>query len=98
MFVSGSNPNADYTVGPDVRYPTEYRTERFYPSYYDKRRPQPIGLLTSIGYGGDYFNVTLDTDDLFGDVENVKNATVVLVRQGFSTHAYVSSSRPFPNR
>lgn len=90
MFISGSNPNADYTVG--VTYPTEYRTERFYPSYYDKRRPQPIGLPTSIGYGGQYFNVTLDENDLFGDVKNVGTATAVLIRPGFSTHAYVSQT------
>jgi hypothetical protein len=91
VFVSGSNPNADFTT--DVKYPTEYRTERFYPFYYNQRRPQPIGLPTSIGYGGSYFNVTLDGDDLFGDANNVKNTTVVIIRQGFSTHAYNMGQR-----
>lgn len=87
IFVAGSNPNPDYTVGPNVKYPTEYRVERFYPLYYDKRRPQPKGLLNALGYGGRYFDVVLDSDDLFGNVENVKNATVTVVRTGFSTHS-----------
>ncbi|KAF8070115.1 glyoxal oxidase [Lyophyllum atratum] len=87
VFVSGSNPNSDYNVGDDVPYKTEYRTERFYPSYYNERRPQPVGLLRQLSYGGPSFDVTLDSDDLFGDVENVKNAKVVIIRTGFSTHS-----------
>jgi hypothetical protein len=89
VLISGSNPNADYNVGPDVKYPTEYRTERFFPLYYNKRRPQPVGLIRQLSYGGPSFDVTLDLDDLFGNVENVKSASVVIVRTGFSTHAMV---------
>lgn len=87
IFVSGSNPNSDYNVGPNVPYGTEYRVEIFYPSYYNARRPQPAGLLSKLGYGGDYFDVTLDSDDLGGDVSKLKKTKVVIVRTGFSTHA-----------
>ncbi|KAG6850141.1 hypothetical protein H0H93_000526 [Arthromyces matolae] len=87
VFVSGSNPNSDYNVGPDIEYPTEYRTERFYPPYYNKRRPQPFGILSQLGYGGPSFSVVLDSDDLSGDVNNVKNVSVLVIRPGFSTHA-----------
>ncbi|KAG6874492.1 hypothetical protein C0995_010402 [Termitomyces sp. Mi166 len=87
VFVSGSNPNSDYNVGPDIKYPTEYRTERFYPPYYNSRRPQPAGILSQLSYGGPSFTISLDSDDLFGDVNNVKNTTVVVIRPGFSTHA-----------
>ncbi|KAJ3512328.1 hypothetical protein NLJ89_g3581 [Agrocybe chaxingu] len=86
VFVSGSNPNADYTVGPDIKYPTEYRTERFYPSYYNQRRPQPKGLISQLSYGGQPFDVALDSQDLFGDVRNIQNTTIVVLRTGFSTH------------
>ena len=89
VFVSGSNPNVDYTVGPNVKYPTEYRTERFYPSYYNQRRPEPKGLLSVLSYGGQPFDVSLDSDDLFGDINNVGKTTVVVIRPGFSTHAMV---------
>ena len=87
VFVTGSNPNADYNVGSGVTYPTEYRVERFYPPYYSERRPQPNGLLSQLGYGGNYFNVTLSKDDLFGNVTMISTAKVVLIRPGFSTHA-----------
>ncbi|PFH46183.1 copper radical oxidase [Amanita thiersii Skay4041] len=87
VFVSGSNPNADYTVGEGIEYPTEYRTERFYPSYYNERRPQPVGIPSQLSYGGPSFDIKLDADDLFGDVNNVQTATVVVIRPGFSTHA-----------
>ncbi|KAH9892649.1 DUF1929-domain-containing protein [Cubamyces lactineus] len=85
VIVSGSNPHADYTV-QGVKFPTEYRVEYFYPSYYNERRPEPQGLLKQLSYGGPYFNVSLTHDDLAGDVNNIKNTEVVLLRTGFSTH------------
>ncbi|KAG9074014.1 hypothetical protein FS749_014470, partial [Ceratobasidium sp. UAMH 11750] len=87
VFVTGSNPNADYNVGSNVKYPTEYRVERFYPAYYSERRPQPNGLLSQLGYGGGYFNVTLSSDDLSGNSSMVSTAKVAIIRPGFSTHA-----------
>ncbi|KDQ20478.1 hypothetical protein BOTBODRAFT_169228 [Botryobasidium botryosum FD-172 SS1] len=87
IYSTGSNPNPDYTVGPTVVFPTEYRVERFYPWYYSKTRPQPAGLIDQLSYGGNYFNVNLTLADLAGDYNNVKNTTVVIIRTGFSTHA-----------
>jgi len=84
VFVSGSNPNSDYNI--TAIYPTEYRVETFYPSYYNQRRPEPQGLPQQLAYGGDYFNVSLTSDDLSGDVKNVQNTSVVVIRTGFSTH------------
>ena len=94
VFVSGSNPNPDYTV--DVEYPTEYRTELFYPSYFNQRRPQPQGIPAQYSYGGPSFSISLSSEDLFGDVENVKTAQVVILRYGFSTHTMVCSSLSSP--
>lgn len=84
VFVSGSNPNADYNV--DVRYPTEYRTELFFPSYFNKRRPQPVGIPRQFSYGGPTFDVSLDKDDLFNNLDNIRNTTVVIMRPGFAEH------------
>ena len=64
--------------------------EKFYPSYFNQRRPQPQGLLQKLSYGGLPFNVTLSKDDLFGSVDNIKSTTVVVMRTGFSTHTMVS--------
>jgi len=85
VLVSGSNPNADYIIG--TQYPTEYRTERFYPHYYNERRPQPQGILSQISYGGPSFDIVLSSDDLFGNVDNIKSTKVVILRPGFSTHS-----------
>jgi hypothetical protein len=72
-----------------VAVSAEYRTELFYPSYYNERRPEPDGLLSRLSYGGPFFNVTLSSDDLFGDVRNAQTAQVIILRFGFSTHAIV---------
>ncbi|KAF5351680.1 hypothetical protein D9756_007693 [Leucocoprinus leucothites] len=93
VMVSGSNPNSDYNVEPKIKYPTEYRTELFYPSYYNERRPQPKGLLSQLSYGGPTFDIQLDSDDLFGNVSNVNNTRVVIIRTGFSTHAMSMGQR-----
>lgn len=98
VFVSGSNPNTDYNVASDIKYKTEYRSERFYPSYYNERRPQPVGLLKQLSYGGPSFTVSLSSDDLFGDVDNIKDASVVILRPGFSTHGMVRPSASSPPR
>jgi hypothetical protein len=94
IFVSGSNPNYDVNT-KGVKYPTEYRVEIFYPSYFNERRPEPQGLLQQLSYGGPPFNVSLSKDDLFGSMNNIQNATVVVMRTGFSTHTMVRLIRFF---
>jgi hypothetical protein len=93
VLVAGSNPNSDFN--DTATYPTEYRVEIFYPLYYNERRPQPQGLPSSFTYGGAYFNVSLSKDDLFDNVQNAKNTSVVIIRTGFSTHAMVNDFMRF---
>lgn len=89
--MSGSNPNPDYTVGPDVDFPTEYRTEIFYPPYFNEPRPQPSGIPLQLSYGGPSFDITLSGSDFSNDLSNVNKTKVVIIRPGFSTHAMVSN-------
>ncbi|QRV94398.1 glyoxal oxidase [Ceratobasidium sp. AG-Ba] len=84
VFIAGSNPNADYNVS--VPFKTEYRTERFYPWYYDQRRPEPVGLMDRLSYGGAAYDVTLSLEDLGGDVNKIQKTKAVVIRTGFSTH------------
>jgi hypothetical protein len=93
VFVAGSNPNPDYIVGDGVQYPWEDRTERFYPWYYDKRRPEPQGMPSNLTYGGDYFDVKLSKTDLDNNSANIKTAKAVVIRTGFSTHAFNMGQR-----
>jgi len=86
VFIAGSNPNPD--VETDHIYPTEYRTEKFYPWYYNLARPQPTDLPSQLGYGGNYFNVGLSGASLLGLSKGVAvtRARAVIIRPGFSTH------------
>jgi hypothetical protein len=93
VFVAGSNPNPDYTVGPSVTYPWEDRVERFYPWYYDQPRPAPQGLPTNLTYGGPYFNVSLTITDLANVAANIQNTSAVVIRTGYSTHAFNMGQR-----
>ena len=88
IFSSGSNPNADFIAPgtPGYKYPTEYRVERFYPDYYTLPRPAPTGVPTTIGYGGNYFNISLPASSV-GAISNLDNTKVTIIRPGFSTHA-----------
>ncbi|GJE94392.1 glyoxal oxidase and galactose oxidase domain-containing protein [Phanerochaete sordida] len=86
VAVAGSSPHPDVVL-TGTKFPTEYRIEIIYPSYYNTRRPEPQGIPASIGYGGAFFNLTLSAADLGNDVTNLNRTSVVLVRTGYSTHA-----------
>lgn len=85
VFVAGSNPHPDYTA--KAKYPSEYRVERFYPLYYNKRRPEPKGLPNTLTYGGKYFDVQLSGQDLSNNAANLKSTKLMVIKTGFSTHA-----------
>jgi len=88
VLTAGSNPNADYIAPGTAGYPyvTEYRAEKFYPSYFTSTRPTPTGLPTTLAYGGSYFNVTLNAADIKAKGA-LDNTFISVVRPGYSTHA-----------
>lgn len=85
ILVSGSNPNPDVTY--NVKWPTEYRAERWYPSYYDRPRPSNAGLPNAFGYGGASFTITATS------AANARLTKVVIIRTGFSTHGLSMGQR-----
>ncbi|ORY73590.1 hypothetical protein BCR35DRAFT_333603 [Leucosporidium creatinivorum] len=89
IFIAGSNPNADVITEENnstYLYKTEYRSEIFYPSYYDQPRPEPTGMPASISYGGDHFDLELPASSIEG-VDLAVDVKVKVIRTGFSTHA-----------
>lgn len=80
LLISGSNPNADVT---NTKWGTSYSVERWYPSWYNEARPGNSDLPNILSYGGDSFNITLNTTEQ----ASVESAKVVIIRGGFSTHA-----------
>lgn len=89
VVIAGSNPNPDYVANGTSGMPffTDASIEVFYPDYWDKQRPNPSNMPSTITYGGDYFNVTLSKDDLAGKTLNINATKAVIIRTGFSTHA-----------
>lgn len=86
ILTAGSNPNADVSFINAANYTnTEYRLEQWYPLWYNDPRPtQPNN--TQIAYGGGYFDVSLSSSDLSGNITNIKTAKMVIIRSGFATH------------
>jgi len=87
VMIAGSNPNID--VNLTTIYPTTYTAEYFYPSYFSaKTRPVPQNVPTTLSYGGNYFDITIQPSSYMGSADDAaKNTTIWLIRQGFTTHA-----------
>ncbi|KZS91354.1 glyoxal oxidase [Sistotremastrum niveocremeum HHB9708] len=87
VLIAGSNPNVD--VNLTTSYPTTYRAERFYPSYFSATtRPVPTGVPKTLSYGGSPFDIQLSPSSYTGSANDAAaNTTVVIVRPGFTTHA-----------
>ncbi|GAA5839666.1 hypothetical protein JCM9279_005134 [Rhodotorula babjevae] len=95
VWVGGSNPNVDViTPENNASYPfkTEFRVERFYPSYFDAPRPEPTGLPSTISFGGAPFDLILPASSL-GDVNLDSDISIMLMRFGFSTHVMNMGAR-----
>lgn len=93
VLVAGSNPNADVVL--EAVYPTEYRADIFYPSYFSaETRPDPQNVPSKLSYGGDFFEITIPASSYKGAANDAaESATVVLIRSGFSTHAMQMGQR-----
>ncbi|XAO25846.1 hypothetical protein I312_104676 [Cryptococcus bacillisporus CA1280] len=80
VLIAGSNPNADFTTS---QWRSRTDCEKWYPWFYNEKRPTYDGMPTNLYYGGASFNITMSGTD-----ENAaKNTKVVIIRGGFNTHA-----------
>jgi hypothetical protein len=88
VLLAGSNPNPD--VNLSSFYPTEYRSDIFFPPYFSASvRPAPVNLPQTLSYGGPSFDIVIPKNTSFvGEPNDAADATIVtLVRGGFTTHA-----------
>jgi hypothetical protein len=81
VLVAGSNPNADFT---NAQWRSRTDADRWYPLWYNEPRPYTADIPSSVSYGGAYFNLTLATSLSQNDADTAK---VVIIRNGFHTHA-----------
>ncbi|KAK2467918.1 hypothetical protein APHAL10511_000213 [Amanita phalloides] len=87
VLIAGSNPN--YDVNLTAVFPTTYQAEIFHPPYFSAPvRPVVSGVPSTISYGGPPFDITISAKSYSGSSNDAaNNATVVLQRGGFATHA-----------
>ncbi|KAF5336234.1 hypothetical protein D9758_014367 [Tetrapyrgos nigripes] len=86
VMIAGSNPNVD--VNLTTYFPTTYKAEIFYPSYFSATtRPVPTGIPSTLSYGGASFDVTIPASSYSGS-SNAAAASAYLsvVRPGWTTH------------
>ncbi|KAJ7172328.1 DUF1929-domain-containing protein [Mycena filopes] len=86
VLISGSNPNVD--VNLTRPFPTQYKSEIFYPPYFSATtRPNPSGIPSTLSYGGNAFDVTVAANSYSGSSDDAaENTTVALLRPGWTTH------------
>ncbi|KAF5327246.1 hypothetical protein D9619_004587 [Psilocybe cf. subviscida] len=87
VLIAGSNPNVD--VNLTTIFPTTYDAEIFYPPYFSsKTRPEPLGIPSTLSYGGSPFDLLIPASSYAGSANLAAgNTTVVIHRGGFTTHA-----------
>ncbi|KAM5543743.1 hypothetical protein V8D89_002360 [Ganoderma adspersum] len=86
VLIAGSNPNVD--VNLTTVFPTTYKAEIFYPSYFSStNRPTFTGAPKTLSYGGDAFDLSVPASAYTGSANDAAdNTTVVLIRGGWTTH------------
>lgn len=87
VLIAGSNPNVD--VNTSTIFPTTYAAEIFYPPYFSATtRPVPTGVPSTLSYGGNSFDLSIPATSYSGSADDAADsATVVIHRNGFTTHA-----------
>ena len=92
VMIAGSNPNVD--VNLTTAFPTTYKVEYFYPSYYNKNRPVPTGIPSNLSYGGNYFDITVPSSSYSGSANTAADSTkIMVIRPGWTTHAMSMGQR-----
>jgi hypothetical protein len=86
VMIAGSNPNVD--VNLTAMFPTTYKIEIFYPSYFSATtRPQPSGIPSSLSYGGSSFDITLPASSYSGSANDAADSVIIaVIRPGWTTH------------
>jgi hypothetical protein len=86
VMIAGSNPNVD--VNLTTVFPTTYKVEIFYPSYFSSTRPVPTGIPQTLSYGGNSFNITISASSYSGSSNTAaENTKIMVMRPGWTTHA-----------
>ncbi|XP_004292851.1 PREDICTED: uncharacterized protein LOC101303486 [Fragaria vesca subsp. vesca] len=94
ILVAGSNPNFYYNF-TGVKYPTELRVEKFYPTYFDPERVSDRVVITSnyegkmVNYGHNFL-IEFQVKKVSVDLSDLK---VTMYAPPFTTHGFSMGQR-----
>ncbi|KAH9854840.1 glyoxal oxidase precursor [Lenzites betulinus] len=90
FLIAGSNPNGNTTVGPDVKFPSEFRVQTLDPPFMFVERPKILNTPEKLAFNK---SVTVPISLPNTLARPGAKVQVSLMDLGFSTHAFHSSAR-----
>ncbi|KAI0832917.1 glyoxal oxidase N-terminus-domain-containing protein [Trametes gibbosa] len=90
FLIGGSNPNMNTTVGPGIKFPSEFRVQTLDPPFMFVERPKILHAPAKLAFGK---KVTVPISLPTALARPGAKVQVSLMDLGFSTHAFHSSAR-----
>ncbi|KAI0677743.1 glyoxal oxidase precursor [Trametes maxima] len=90
FLIAGSNPNGNTTVGPGIKFPSEFRVQTLDPPFMFVDRPKIVSTPKKLGFGKTF---TVPIELPLALTRPGAKVQVSLMDLGFSSHAFHSSAR-----
>ncbi|KAI9060002.1 copper radical oxidase [Trametes sanguinea] len=90
FLVAGSNPNGNTTVGPGIKFPSEFRVQTLDPPFMFVERPKILNTPEKLAFNKSFTVPISVPSSLASPGAKVQ---VALMDLGFSSHAFHSSAR-----
>ncbi|KAH9854783.1 glyoxal oxidase precursor [Lenzites betulinus] len=90
FLIAGSNPNGNTTIGPGIKFPSEFRVQTLDPPFMFVERPKILNTPAKLAFGKT-FTVPISLPSSLARPS--AKVQVSLMDLGFSTHAFHSSAR-----
>ncbi|KAI9060007.1 copper radical oxidase [Trametes sanguinea] len=90
FLIAGSNPNDNTTVGPGIKFPSEFRVQTLDPPFMFVERPKILNIPKQLAFNKS-FTVPISVPSSLAHPG--ANVQISLMDLGFSSHAFHSSAR-----
>ncbi|EIW62408.1 uncharacterized protein TRAVEDRAFT_184707 [Trametes versicolor FP-101664 SS1] len=90
FLIAGSNPNGNVTVGPGIKFPSEFRVQTLDPPFMFVERPKILNTPAKLAFNNKFTVPISIPSNLARPGAKVQ---VSLMDLGFSSHAFHSSAR-----
>ncbi|CDO77228.1 Glyoxal oxidase [Trametes cinnabarina] len=90
FLIAGSNPNNRTTVGPGIKFPSEFRVQTLDPPFMSVERPKILNMPKKLGFNKS-FTVPISVPSSLA--RPGAKVQISLMDLGFSSHAFHSSAR-----